>query len=183
MICVLRRTAILLSAVAAIVLITLAQRSFSVHYHTCWQSGSVRYDIVTGHGTVMFQRLYQFQARMPARKIAAYPVETESELSSFQQLPWWQGDNSWWQRVGYTVNVRRRFVGCEWASGTFWPPFGWQHPKVRFDLFQIPLWMPVVLFLITPLWWFRGRMRSKSSRTASDRLQQTSQNNPLGNLV
>ena len=53
--------------------------------------------------------------------------------------------------MGYTVNERQRYFGFEYATGEYWPPFVWQHPKVPFTVCQIPIWVLITLFIALPL--------------------------------
>ena len=71
--------------------------------------------------------------------------ESQPEFDAFQRLPWWHGDNSWWERVGWDVRGRRRFAGVETASGEYVPPFAMQHPKMPFQLLQVPFWACLLL--------------------------------------
>ena len=119
---------------------------------TCsWSVSSTRYDVIVERGSLLVRQLHDYRFNTPFRW-GFYEPETPKQFVGFTELTaWWHGDNSWWERVGYTVNDRQRHFGFEYASGKYWPPFFWQHPKIPFDVYQVPLWAVVVFFMLLPL--------------------------------
>lgn len=133
------------AAVAVLLLWAVTSR----HGVTCfWSHSGKLTSIQVERGSILFLELHNYKFNTPFRWNFYHP-ETKERLASFKKLTaWWHGDNSWWERVGYTVHARRRCCGFEYASGQYWPPFAWQHPKVPFTVLQIPLWAFVAVFLL-----------------------------------
>lgn len=119
---------------------------------TCfWSVSTTRYDINIERGSLLVRQLHDYEFNTPFRW-SSYQPETPKQFADFMELPsWWHGDNSWWERVGYTVESRKRFAGFEYAYGEYWPPFVWRHPKVPFTVHQIPLLAIAGLFMLLPL--------------------------------
>ena len=135
-------------AVAVILVYTIT----SYRGFTCfWSAPAKRYDIYIEHGSVLVRQLHHYEFNTPYQW-GFYQPESPKQFAAFKELTaWWHGDNSWWQRVGYTVTSRQRVAGFEYAVGEYWPPFVWQHRKVPFTVHQFPLVAVALLFLLLPL--------------------------------
>lgn len=140
-----------------------------------WSANSCLHELVVGHSTVVAIRYEEFQLTTPLH-LHQGGYESRKQFEGFQKLPWYHGDNSWWERVGYTVRARWRFIGIETARGTYWPPFALQHPIVPFQLLQIPLWLcllvaasPTVYQVIRWRKLLLGGFRPLQPRTTPDR--------------
>lgn len=130
-----------------------------------WGCFGTRYDVVMGSGELSVQRLHDFRGGDFSVRVLATPSETPEALARFKDLPWWNGSNSRWERVGYTVEHRTRGLGFEVASGTFRPPFVWQHRTVPFDIVVAPLWSCIAVLLVLPftsIWMIASRNRTWS---------------------
>ncbi len=125
--------------------------SFSRAVTCFWSVPGKRYDIKVERGCLLMHQLHDYRFNTPFRW-GYYEPETPREFASFKTLSWWHGDNSWWERIGHTVNARQRCAGFEIASGEYWPPFIWQHRKVPFSAYQVPLWVFMALCGPLPLY-------------------------------
>lgn len=134
------------SVFATLIVAILWASSYHVNLCAFWSVNGKRYDVSTGQGALVVVRLdkYRFQTPLRFGYTDVIPP-TQKQIESFHRTPWWHGDNSRWERIGYTVITRTRFAGFESAAGTYWPPFVWQHPIVPFTLHQIPYWAFLVL--------------------------------------
>jgi hypothetical protein len=143
--------ATVISGICAVAVILLYATTSSRGFTCFWSVPATRYDINIERGSVLVRQLHDYEFNTPYRW-GFYEPESPKQFAAFKELTaWWHGDNSWWQRVGYTVTSRKRVAGFEYAVGEYWPPFVWQHPKVPFTVHQFPLLAIVLLFLLLPL--------------------------------
>lgn len=134
---------------AAVLMNSVVTSSIGITF-LCSCFGS-RYDIWIDRGDVIVRRLHNYRFGT-SLNWGFYKVAPEKQLEALKKLPaWWHGDNSKWEGIGYTVRERFRLCGFELASGRYWPPFFWQHPKVPFTILQIPLWSIAALCAAFPL--------------------------------
>lgn len=151
-------TVTVLSGICAAAVILLYAMTSSLAVACFWSVPGKRYDINVERGLLLVRQLHDYRLDTPFRW-GFYEPKTPKQFAAFTDLSaWWHGDNSRWERVGYTVNTRRRLMGFEYASGQFWPPFVWQHPKVPFTVYQTPLWALIVLFMLLPLYHGIGKV-------------------------
>jgi hypothetical protein len=153
------------SALAAFLVVILWVSSYKTEPVIFWSANGRRYDVHSGHGTVVILRLEQYQFNTPLNWGFVDP-ETPKQFNGSKRSVANHVDYSWWERVGYTVKKRTRFAGIECASGRYWPPFIWQHPRMPFTLAQLPYWAfllsaasPAAVGLIR---WVRRRRHRKS---------------------
>lgn len=101
--------------------------------------GGKRIDVTVYRGDYLVTVLHNFEHDVPLRYgVYRPPNSTQERMFFFDE--WWHGDNSWWEGVGFTIKTRTRRLGFEWAHGTYWPPFCWQHRTVPITVVQIPFW-------------------------------------------
>ena len=153
------RSLMLLSYASALAAIAVGGYSYHIGLQMFWSAGEHRYDVVCEHGSVIVSQLHEYEFETPLR-FGIYTPETKRGLEGFKTTGWWHGENSWWERTGYSVKHRYRFCGFEWAAGIFWPPFVWQHPKVPFSLVQVPVVALVAVFSVLPAFDIFRRVRS-----------------------
>ena len=153
------RSLMLISYAAAISAIAMGGYSFCIGFQLFWSANERRYDVFCVNGSVVIRQLQSYQFDTPFR-FGIYSLETKRQFEGFKKEGWWHGDNSWWERTGYTVQRRHRLCGFEMASGSYWPPFVWQHPTVRFRLVQFPSLALVFLFSLLPAVSIVGKLRS-----------------------
>ncbi|GEM_PF-2148900 len=153
------------SALAMLLITFLWVSSFKTEPVVVWSANGRRYRVQPGQGTVVILRLDEYQFNTPLI-LGFLDPENPKQYGRFKELGWWHGRNSWWERVGYTVKKRTRFAGFESASGRYWPPFIWQHPRMPFTLVQLPYWAflllaasPATIGLIR---WVRRRRHRKT---------------------
>ena len=143
------RSLTLISYAGAIASIAMGGYSFHIGFQVFWSANERRYDVFCENGSVAVRQLQRYEFDTPFRW-GIYSLETQRQFEGFKKSGWWHGDNSWWERTGYSVQRRHRLCGFEMASGTYWPPFVWQHPTVPFSLVQIPSLALVLLFSLLP---------------------------------
>lgn len=104
-----------------------------------WTANQRPYQVLIGRSTIVFISYDQNQPekKLPAWRMGQY--ESKAEFEAFKQTPWYHGGNSWWERVGATVEARWRFAGIEAVRGTFWPAFN--QPITPMRMLQLPLWL------------------------------------------
>ncbi len=115
-----------------------------------------RLDLSLNRGVILFDCLSDYEYSTPFL-VGLNESESEQDLEYFKALSWWHGDNSWWERVGFTVKQRIRFGDFEYATGVYWPPFCWQHAKMPFTVVQLPLWACVLASSFLPAIWMVNR--------------------------
>lgn len=153
------RSLMLISYAGAMAAIAVGGYSFQIGFQMFWSVNERRYDVFCENGSMAIRQLQHYEFDTPFR-IGLYSLETKRQFDGFKKEGWWHGDNSWWERTGYTVTRRHRQCGFEVASGTYWPPFVWQHPTVPFNLVQIPSLALVLLFSLLPAASILRKLRS-----------------------
>lgn len=153
------RAILLISYAAAIAAMSIGSYSCHRCIEMFCSVRKCRYDVLCENGSVVIRQLQRYEFVTPLR-FGLYLPETKRQFEGFKKEGWWHGDNSWWERTGYTVQSRYRAWGFEVASGTYWPPFVWQHPTVPFNLVQFPIWVLVFLFSLLPAARILRKLRS-----------------------
>ena len=115
-----------------------------------WSTSNSRFDINVERGNLRIRQLHDYKFNT-AFRWGFYSTETPKQIIWFKETGWWHGENSWWERIGYTVTSRYRAYSFEYASGQYWPPFVWRHPKVPFTVYNLPVWSLIALFSLLPL--------------------------------
>jgi hypothetical protein len=134
-----------------------------------WSVPGTRYDVMIQRGVVHVNQLHEYRFDTPFRWTVEKLEKWHSPPPVHKSSPWWHGDNSWWEGIGYTVRDRHRMCGFEYATGRYWPPFSWQHPKMPFTVYQVPMWAIIVPFTLVPLVRLADRSRESSAAVRAAR--------------
>jgi hypothetical protein len=150
---------LMVSLLAIVVVVSMWAGSLQLETNLIWGSSGQRYELFLGRGSVVVCRLEKYRHPLPFT-VRVFEAETPEAIEAFKRnTSWWHGNNSSWERVGWTVTQRRRFAGFEKAEGTYWPPFIWQHPKMPFELIQIPFWFITAAAAAPGIIWIAVRLR------------------------
>ena len=125
------------SVVNAIGAAVLGNASFFWHVNYL-ENGDVRKEVWLEDG--MFTRAQFYGCQFPADGKIWYGIEWQNPSRLFARKPIRRAADHWNDEpVGWTVERRYGFLGFEYATGEFWPPFAWQHPRMPFQRVKIPL--------------------------------------------
>lgn len=111
-------------------------------------TGGRLYTIRSGSGTIAFHWLEDYKRPEFPPTLTFHELPTPELLEILKKGGQWRDTDSWWEGIGWSIEHRTRFLGFEWASGIYDPPFFWRHRTVPFRIIQIPLW---VIFVIASL--------------------------------
>ena len=97
-----------------------------------WARNGIRTEINSGEGTIVVKRLYEWPIGEKVM-IAIEPLGGLAVPEDLKTTPWCQGDNSWWECIGWKVNWRTECIGHLFIGRFTLSRFG-------FIKFRILLW-------------------------------------------
>ena len=154
------RLIVVVSYTCAICFLFVGSVSFQKSMHAVYCYNGNDYDVHITNGNLVIRTLDDFCVNRFGT--FAYDAETEQEFREFQKSNWYHGDNSFWEREGFTVQQRKRICGFEFASGKYvWDLWSFEDiPNIPFTIIQIPYWALLVMFSGVPFWAVCSKVQS-----------------------
>ena len=159
---------VVVSYIGAICVLVVGGLSFqkSIHAEYCYNGDG--YDVHVTNGCLVIRTLDDYcgsHTEFRFFRMFVKDTETELEFREFQKSDWYKGDNSFWERDGFTVHQRKRTCGFEFASGTYLLDyFSFADKVFPFTLIQIPCWAFLVVFSGVPFWAICSKLQSVRKR-------------------
>ncbi|HEY7115828.1 MAG TPA: hypothetical protein VH475_04525 [Tepidisphaeraceae bacterium] len=119
--------------------------------------GNVRYEIFSQRGQVV---LVRFQPWAEASAATCFwdpvgPIDNSPAARAWGPVG-----------IGWDAQTYHRWIGFEYASGIYTPPFSWQLPRAPFRRIGMPLWSLITVFALAPsrgFWRLARRCRPSNS--------------------